>query len=293
MNWKHVVKNFFLRKTNDLANVIDPYWSTENFDEQIFLTTPWYLSDTEKENTNYHILYEITKNGFRTSSSKKNIKSNDIIACFGCSNTFGLGLRWEDVWVSQLQNMVGDKFLVKNYGMSGYSTDGIARLIFNYLNQYSPKIVCCFFPNTNRREMVMENSGLLNFLNFQSEIEEFENDHSFEKGLNKNEYEEMMNFYKAYKILSQEKNNIYNFIKNLKFIEAICELKKVKFYWGSWDISVLSIPKNIFDKQVSNNKFINLKLEDITDYDVARDDCHYGINFNKKLANLFYEKINQ
>jgi hypothetical protein len=292
MNWKQVIKNFFLRKTNDLINVIDPYWCEENFEDKIILTTPCYLSD-DKENPEYNILYEISENGFRTSSNKKEIKSDDIIACFGCSNTFGIGLRWEDIWVSQLQYLVEDKFCVKNYGLSGYSTDGIARMVFNYLNQYSPKMICCFFPNINRREIVMENSGILNFLNFQSEIEEFENDKSFKRVLDENESKEIMEFYQSYKVLSQEKNNVYNFIKNLKFIEALCESKNVKFYWGTWDISILSIPKIYFNDKINKNNFVNLTLEDVTNYDYARDNCHYGIKFNKKLANLFYEKINQ
>lgn len=295
MNLTQIFKNFFLRKTNNLKNVIDPYWGKETFENEIAFKTEWYLSDSESE-YNLHgkeksiygrsdIIYEIDKNGFRKFQNL-NILSNDLIACFGCSNTFGIGLPCDDVWTSQLQKLLKTKYKVKNYGMSGYSTDGIARLVFNYLKQHSPKIICCFFPSIIRREIVIENFGILNFLNFEFEFEELK-----KQNYDSEDLLELKKIYEAYNIINKEKNNVYNFIKNLKFIEALCQANNVKFLWTTWDQSILSFDKNFFIDNIDKEHFVELTLEDVSNFDYARDGYHFGKNFNKKLANLFYEKI--
>ena len=214
--------------------------------------------------------------------------NDDSIVCFGCSNTFGIGLPCQDVWSSQLQEMLRGRYEVKNYGMSGYSSDGISRLIYNYLKQYSPKIICCFFPSIIRREIVIEDFGILNLLNFEFEFEELKKQNYDPKSLL-----ELKKVYEAYKIINKEKNNVYNFIKNLKFIEALCKAHQVKFLWTTWDQSILSFDQEFFNNNIDNEHFVELTLEDVTNFDYARDGFHFGKDFNSKLAKLFYEKINK
>jgi lysophospholipase L1-like esterase len=44
------------------------------------------------------------------------------IAVLGGSTTFGVGVTDEDTWPFRLQQILGDKFSVRNYGVPGYST---------------------------------------------------------------------------------------------------------------------------------------------------------------------------
>lgn len=67
-------------------------------------------------------------------------------ACIGNSITFGAGLRFrnEDSYPAQIQKMLGDKYLVKNYGLSGrtMTTSG-----FGYMKEKAWKRVLDFKPN--------------------------------------------------------------------------------------------------------------------------------------------------
>lgn len=286
MNIPSKVKNLFLKYTNDLSEIFS-YWGEEIFDEKIEFKTKWFLSDNLETylNTNNNlygindIIYEVGKNGFRLSSKITYDNNKKTIACFGCSNTFGIGLPWEDIWVSKLSEFLPE-YNVRNYGFPGASNDMISRLIYNFtLKEEKPETICCFFPEINRREIVNEHDGLLiNYLNsLLSNIEDVED---------KNDKQEYMKTFLAYKVLSHEKNSFYNFLKNLKFIETLCKLHNINFYWTTWSLSLLSINHKFY-----NESFIKMDPSEVQNQDTARDHAHFGKELNLKLANLFYKKI--
>lgn len=285
------IKSFFLKKTNSLIEVLDPYWKCEKFDGDIKHVTKWYMpdtftryiKDTNKSYTSDDIIYEINENGFRVSSNFPYNNSNKIIACFGCSHTFGIGLPWDEIWHHKLSEYLNFEYTVKNYGFGGASNDMISRLIYNFTLNNKPDIICCFFTDITRMEIINEYDGvLLNFLDsLISNLGEIKND---------TEKRELFETYNAYKKISTEKNSIYNFYKNLKFIEKICESNNIIFYWSTWSESILSFKSSDMQK-IFNKSFINIDLSDVLNADSARDKIHYGKNFHKKLAEKFYNKI--
>jgi hypothetical protein len=261
-------------------------WCDDKFDGKIIEVKSWYPNDTLEE---YHknskitkldygvndITYEINEYGYRTSKENNERrlsgKAKNIIACFGCSNTLGVGLPWKDTWCSILEQNLGDDWLVKNYGRCGASTDTISRLIYNYLKTEKPKAICCFFPHAIRLE------------GYDDGIMYFTPRHNEAKSLEK---------YEAYMKLMTEEFGKYLFIKNFKFIETLCKLNDVKFYWNTWCDSILA-----WDHDKIKD-FLDLKNY-VSDFDryylweapKARDNAHYGKIANERIGTDFYKKI--
>lgn len=260
------------------------YWYNTNFNGKIVETLKWMSNDTHEHYLNngnrfYNISdidYEINQYGYRTSKMTNNIFKENNIACFGCSNTFGTGLPWEETWPSVLNKLLGEDWSVKNYGVIAASNDMISRLIYNYTISHKPKIICCYLPEVFRMELYKEYS-YDNFLPYgASDIEK--------NNLNKWEY------YRAYRKIANEENSIYNFIKNYKFIEMICNLKNIKLYWGTWSDVIILSNINFKNEILNYNNYIG--HDDIEKYiDSARDNLHFGKNTHNFIANKFYNKI--
>jgi hypothetical protein len=287
------IVRFFLRKTLDCDSVLDA-WYNENFDGNYSYTSNWLLSDDEatynqfgnKKYSKIDISYHINENGFRI-SNRNYIELENIIACFGCSNTFGIGIKWEETWPYLLNQKLGDNFLVKNYGVSGASNDMIARLICNYLSKHKPKAICCFFPEIFRIELIeSERNYMINFA-----------DHFYKMLVVDKKYKELnitrefIRFFKAYQSVFTENNCIYNFIKNYKLIESTCKANNVDLYWCSSTILELNMKdeklKNVF--RMDNHVAIDESMLSIKE--LARDNHHNGLKFNEKLSTKFLEKL--
>jgi hypothetical protein len=284
------VKKFFLKKTNESESIFNS-WDSEKFDGNLLFSSKWIFSDDEETylkigNRKYgidDITYHINENGFRIPQENYNDKENTI-SCFGCSQTFGIGVKWEETWPYLLGEMFGGEYCVKNYGLSGASNDMISRLIYNYTLKHKPKIICCFLPEIFRMELIEDvNDFMLNFshnfyklLIIDKKYKDLKVDDKFFK------------FFNSYRKISTEKNCIYNFLKNVKFIETICENKNIQLYWCSWSDFVLNSDNSKFNSlyymPLNINSFEN---------DKGRDNFHNGLNFNKSLSEHFFNKINK
>jgi hypothetical protein len=285
-----LIKKYFLKITNN--DIISEYWNSNNFDGKFKNKTYWYGNDDIKNfilkgNKKYgynDVLYEFNEYGFRINTSSTKNNSSNKIACFGCSNTFGQGLPWDETWVSVLNKKLGNNWVTKNYGVCGASNDTIARLVSNYINNNKPKIICCYFPEIFRLEFFDKNLDLNNF--FPSRVDN----------------RSPITDYNAYKTLATEENCFFNFIKNFKLIQNLCLSNNIKFYWNTWSENILGLGKENIIKLLDYNSFTGSLYDDSDIYkhipnnydwhiNSARDGAHFGTLINEKLANSFYKKI--
>jgi hypothetical protein len=281
-----------------------PYWGDVEFDSELFNTTKWFTTDTlfnyiKKGNKKYStddIFYDINEHGFRINSKslESNDKNKEIIACFGCSQTMGVGLPWEHTWVSNLNELLEKKYEVKNYGVSGASNDNISRLIYNYTLINKPKIICCFFPELTRIELIDEELNYLlnytdSFLSMTFNCSGLM-DLKFQEEVKKIKEKQKKVFY-AYQTIYKEKNSLFNFIKNFKFIQMTCKLNNIDFYWGSWSSELKMMSKENIKKYFDIDSYIDIDSSIFSDCDYARDNVHLGEMSNKKIADNFYKKI--
>lgn len=273
-------------------NILSRYWGLDNFNGKLKSKHYWYGTDNlhiyiKNGNKKYgyeDVIYEINENGYRINTPLNENKNSNVIACFGCSNTFGQGLPWNEIWVSVLNKKLGDNWKTINYGVCGASNDTVARLIYNYTQNNKPKIICCYFPEIFRLEFFDYNLQLKNFFP------------------RKNDNNIHLEDYNAYKRLANEENCLFNFIKNFKLIQNLCKVNNITFYWNTWSENILNMGKEGISNNFDIDSFTGSLFDDSDVYrhqpdnfdwhnNSARDGAHFGSFVHEKLADSFYKKI--
>lgn len=93
------------------------------------------------------ITYTFNSEGYRSPEFEKN-----GIVCFGCSNTLGVGVNYEQTWPYLLGESLN--LPVCNFGVGGSSTDTAFRLANYWIAELQPKYVFYLRPERSRREYV-------------------------------------------------------------------------------------------------------------------------------------------
>lgn len=89
----------------------------------------------------FDIKYDLNSCGYRGEEFSKNTE----VLVLGCSQTYGAGLPYDDVWVSLLSNKLNLKFA--NLAQNGESTTGQIIKAFYYFQKFgNPKMIVALFP---------------------------------------------------------------------------------------------------------------------------------------------------
>ena len=98
---------------------------------------------------------------------------NCNIACFGCSQTYGSFLDYEQTWPYHLSKILNTK--VKNFGIRESNLNEITAFIEEYLkNGYKANLIIILIPHTFRRQIKIENK-IINVLAHEKENKELFN----------------------------------------------------------------------------------------------------------------------
>lgn len=211
--------------------------------------------------------YVINNYGFR--GVNKPVLDKKNISFFGCSFTFGVGLPEEDHYV----DMIGKHFNIDtlNFGIPGGSASRIART-FYLVSQYQKMDLAIFnMPHFGRIEYpVHHNKGkpilvniVLNFNHISPEEDAVRS--------------------KLSNALSDE-YLIYDFLRNISFIESVAKLRNIKTVFTSWDIPVHNLLSTYFKDEETKLlpwfQFVEYKTNE-----KARDGSHPGIKSNIDFTN--------
>jgi hypothetical protein len=250
---------------------------------QQWCATDTYETYKKTDNKRYgtdNITYRIYRD-FRAPQSQRVAAKH--IACFGCSNTFGVGLPYEKTWPFLLNDKLGTDYMCHNFGVNGGSADTICRLVYTLLLREKPHAVICHFPDIFRVEYYNINDE--NITHFGPWIS--------------SKYEAE---YKAYNLLTNEYVAFFNFVKNFKFIEMVCKLHNIPFIWHTWSRGILTLDSQsikvshigIAEKYLNTNCIMrNNIMYDIVEHtpeagiDKARDNMHFGKTYNDILSTEF------
>jgi len=176
--------------------------------------------------------------------------SDSEIACFGCSQTYGLLLEHDEAWPYQLGIFTGK--LTKNYGVNGSNINEITAMVEHYLKKFKTDIILLYLPHTFRRQITKGN--------------QIEN-----TALNDIENREL--------VLHGEEHSIAMLAGSLKvWLENIS--KHTKIYFGTYQTDEFKL----YEK-TELKKFMFPFLEG-ANYPKASDNAHHGAKFNQDFAKL-------
>lgn len=99
------------------------------------------------------ITYNYNSYGYRTKEFDLS-NSRPSILCLGCSFTEGVGVNYEETWVSKLEQHFTD-YHVYNLGVNGGSGDSVSRILYNIGNVLDTKIVFILWPHLFRQEIYL------------------------------------------------------------------------------------------------------------------------------------------
>jgi hypothetical protein len=175
------------------------------------------------------------------------------IACFGCSQTFGSFLEYDESWPAQLQKITGKS--VKNYGVSGSNINEITSFVDHYVKNYKTDTILLYLPHTFRRQM-----------NVDGAIKQIATDDAQNKELVLHGEEHSI------AVLS---GNMYEWLENIS--------RHTKIYFGTYQTD-----EHELYERTSLKKFMFPFLQG-DDYPKASDNLHHGAEFNQDLAKIFKE----
>lgn len=170
------------------------------------------------------------------------------VACFGCSQTYGLFLKKNQTWPYQLSKILNMK--VKNFGIPGSNINEITAFVENYLKKYNTKMILILLPHSFRRQLVV-NSKIKNISPHSKDNKEL--------------------------IFHGEEHSIANL--SLSMINWLKNIDK-KIFISSYHLSEY----NLIKKTPLKNYV--MPFLDSQHYPKAKDNIHFGEEYCKDYAEL-------
>ena len=159
------------------------------------------------------LTYDLNNHGFRCPPFEDIDHRKQQIMVLGCSYTFGIGLRQEQLWHEHLRLAFSDETTqIWNLGVPGYSNDAIARLTWRFLEYIRPAMIFVQWTHFHRREYVRDDNSIWRIL---TNNPRFWNDGS--------------DAYKAFFSMHNDYNDQYCFEKNLALLSNIAKAYRITF----------------------------------------------------------------
>jgi hypothetical protein len=229
--------------------------------------------------------YKVNSYSYRCDEFIINHKGKHVLFS-GCSNTYGIGLKKEEVWAHKVYNKINEIDGCSGYfniALGGNNIVNSILNIFKYCKKFgNPHVIFINLPSQNR------------FFNFDEKEKTY---HIVENlSLTKTHHIEKLTFYNYYLMLEQycSSNNI----------------KLFSFTWDNYDQHFLNkdinktyesvnvVFKNynfktfyyINEKEMLNNLFLLKQKDSNKFFDVARDNMHGGTGVHTYWSNFIYSK---
>ena len=239
--------------------------------------------------TEDEMLYTTNKQGFR---GNKIVKDESILMSAGCSHTYGIGVRENEVWGSQLADKLGMYHI--NTGVGGIGADTVALLIKQFFEEgIVPDILAVAWPNVSRKMIVLDE---------QKSLDDQITDYIIEPSKNPvSAHQYSVHIPTDYKHVPPQKQNHYQ--SAVKGIQLQSEQQRLLEFWVYREL-VIALCKNHnvklievflyndtleYVKERCINKIPRTVFLEYPDY--ARDNMHFGYKAHSKLAKQLKELL--
>jgi len=185
---------------------------------------------------------------------RDNIEDCDI-ACFGCSQTYGVGLEINQTWPYYLSKETNSK--VKNFGIGGSNLNEQTAFIDYYIKNYNAKLILLLMPHSMRRQ-VYEQGQIENVTSSDKRNKEF--------------------------IFHGEEHSIINLSCSMnKWFKNINRKILIGCYQSDEYVLIARTPL----------KSKLLPYLEYKNYPLANDNLHFGANYCKEYARLISKHIKE
>jgi len=229
--------------------------------------------------------YKINSHGYRCDEFTT-IHRNKHVLFSGCSNTYGVGLKKEEIWAYKVYNKINETDGSSGYfnlGLVGNNIINSILNIFKYCKKFSnPDIIFINLPSQNR------------FFNFDEDKKTYrivEN-----SNLTKTHHIEKLTFYNYYLMLEQycSSNNIKLFSFTWDNYDQHFLNKNINKIYESVNVIFKNYNFKTFycinEKEMLNDLFLLKQKDDNEFFDIARDNMHKGTGAHTYWSDFIYNK---
>ena len=204
------------------------------------------------------IQYKLNKKGYRAPEFEELDYTKYRIACYGCSYTFGVGVKNEDTWPEQLRisNEIPSDSQIWNMGLPGASNDLITRLIYHSAPIIQPQVIFVQWTIPHRREYVDKKGQIRKILTNHPKF-----------------WMDNTNAYRAFMTLANDEWDDYCFEKNVTFTRLLCDLHGVIFISSHMKGFPYTAPArdNVHPSKEDQKTFARIMFDNLVDETVFPD----------------------
>jgi hypothetical protein len=247
---------------------------------------------SDRDNDISKIKYSINSLGFRGEKFKKAAPKK--IYVFGCSNTFGIGLKQDDIWCNQLREQFAQHFRLTdvnllNFGLPGASNAEIARLSVIQCSVMRPDLAVAMFSHQERDERILGNDIV--------EIGPWTTKLKFRT-------KEICDMSRAYFRCYSDELGAMNMVKHMVFVQSYLKSQDIEYILVSIaKPQGMSVPVRQLYKLLDQTKIIwlgntlnkwaknNPTMKTILETDRAADGIHIGPAIHKLAAGIIWRQF--
>ncbi len=228
----------------------------------------WYYATTE-------VSYKSNSLGYRTENLDY-FKDKDFVLVMGCSHTEGIGMNVNEIWHKEIEKEFGFEILNAGFGGTGPDVQMINSYLFLKNSNLKPKAVVIQWPNLSRFMFKGDELKRPLLPNLQLRFDQNDSNTFFQKFLS--EQRILNSFYKWWLYDNNDINNSWIFIIATRLM---WQLAGIPYYDFTMEYDVYSP-----DHEQLDNLFYQTQNRDR-----ARDQLHYGPQYNEELGKLVCDKL--
>lgn len=235
-------------------------------------------------------MYAVNQYGFRGNDF---VLNQPTLMTAGCSHTYGIGVRNSEVWGEQLSKNLGTYLI--NLGAGGIGCDATALLIKQCFEEgLIPNVLCVLWPNIERKMLIGDNAKQLDnqVLDFivdepSTKIDNYV--YQFHASNPPPEDEQALRLFKGH-LMQSKQQQLLEFWMWREHVIELCKHHNVQLVEGFVSERQHEYVKEKCNKNVPRlpNSINYLRT---VDWDLARDNMHFGKYGHEQLAKLFVGKV--
>ena len=243
--------------------------------------------------TEDEMLYSVNELGFRGNSI---VKNEPILMTAGCSHTYGIGVRNNEVWGHILSEDL-DLYHI-NIGVGGIGCDSVVLLIKQFIEEgVIPNTLVVFWPHLNRKMLITDqvkklDDQITDFLidpkvKFDPFIFQFGPDWDWAQA---HEQKDLNSAIKG-NLLQTKQQHLFDFWLYRELVIELCARHNIQLIEAYNELDTSEYVKQNCNKKIPRLSLYTPAGQPGYGVDLARDNMNYGAKSHSNLANKFANLI--